>query len=351
MTKLRVVDLFAGCGGLSLGFQNAGFEIEAAFDNWEAASRVYRLNFAHPAYTVDLSDPNIIARLKLLRPGVIVGGPPCQDFSSAGKRDEELGRGDLTVTFARIVREVRPRFFVMENVPRIQTSRRLTRALAIFEACGYGLSTRVLDASLCGVPQARTRYFLIGELGGQHSALEPYLDSGLAPAPMTVREYFGTSLGLEHYYRHPRNYSRRAIYSVDEPSPTIRGVNRPVPRGYKGHPLDAVKLNPTIRQLTTTERSYIQTFPPSFRFVGSTSDLEQMIGNAVPVKLAEYVASCLAYYISDRSPCVANPHREHKLSFSLFEGSQQTLMTPCHYGQPDEQAKIENHESSALSRQ
>ena len=116
---------------------------------------------------------------------------------------------------------------------------------------------------------------------------------------MTLRDYFGDSLGFEYYYRHPRNYNRRGVFSIDEPAPTMRGVNRPVPKGYPGHPLDPVPISDSIRALTTKERALIQTFPPSFVFDGNKTDVEQMIGNAVPVKLAEFVAQALLHHIRE----------------------------------------------------
>jgi len=113
---------------------------------------------------------------------------------------------------------------------------------------------------------------------------------------MTVREYLGDELDIDYYYRHPRNYSRRGIFSVDEPAPTVRGVNRPVPDGYKGHPGDPIKVSRKLRPLTTSERARLQTFPANFKWVGSKTDLEQMIGNAVPVRLAEFVAKAILEY-------------------------------------------------------
>jgi DNA (cytosine-5)-methyltransferase 1 len=118
---------------------------------------------------------------------------------------------------------------------------------------------------------------------------------------MTIRDYFGNSLGVNHYYRHPRNYNRRGIFSIDEPSPTVRGVNRPLPKGYKGHSADSAPISNDIRPLTTLERSYIQTFPKNFQWSGTKTALEQLIGNAVPVKLAEFVGNCLQEYIRDKN--------------------------------------------------
>jgi DNA (cytosine-5)-methyltransferase 1 len=233
------------------------------------------------------------------KPDTIIAGPPCQDFSHAGKRNEDLGRGKLTVTFAEIVTAVKPKWFVMENVDRILKTKKYKAAKNSFKRACYGITEKILDASLCGVPQKRKRFFMIGELGGIDNALLPYLKRGLSKKPMTVRDYFDDTLGVQYYYRHPRTYRRRAIFSIDEPSPTIRGVNRPIPSTYKKHPRDASEPSKDIRPLTTLERSYIQTFPKRYVFEGSITDQEQMIGNAVPVKLAEYVARCILDYIAE----------------------------------------------------
>lgn len=294
---MRTVDLFAGCGGLSKGFENAGFNIVGAFENWSAAVECYRNNFSHPVYEADLSDTdNAIKMISALKPELIIGGPPCQDFSHAGKRIE-ANRASLTLSYAKIISAIKPPYFVMENVDRAQKSDTYKQARTLFKAAGYGLTETILDASLCGVPQKRKRFICIGVLNRADNELKEVVASRLGTKSTTLRDYFGNTLDFEFYYRHPRNYNRRAIFSIDEPSPTIRGVNRPVPKGYPGHPNDACELNDDIRALTTLERSLIQTFPPEYKWVGSKTEIEQMIGNAVPVKLAEYVANTLNEYI------------------------------------------------------
>jgi DNA (cytosine-5)-methyltransferase 1 len=304
---IKVVDLFAGCGGLSLGFQNAGFEIVGAFDNWQPAIEVYRKNFHHPIYCENLENlSSSIAAIKAFNPNMIIGGPPCQDFSSAGKRNEDLATGSLTIVFAKTIADLQPKWFVLENVDRFPKSQKYQQAKQILKSVGYGLSEKVLDASLCGVPQIRKRFFWIGELDGQDHTLRPYLEANFADKPMTVQDYLGNSLGTHHYYRHPRSYQRRGIFSIDEPSPTVRGVNRPVPKTYQLHPGDSAPVT-SARPLTTLERSYLQTFPKSFIFNGSKTDLEQMIGNAVPVKLAEYIALCIKQYFQDSVNAPALP--------------------------------------------
>ena len=294
---MKVVDLFAGCGGLTLGFQQAGFDVVAAFDHWEPAVDVYKANFKHPVFNVDLSEITDYSIFFQWNSDMIVGGPPCQDFSSAGKRNENNGHGSLTVSFAEIVCHVKPQWFVMENVERIITSEKLKLVKSLFKATGYGLTEIILDASLCGVPQIRKRYFLIGLLEGDDNALEYYIAKNMRQTQMTLHDYFGSSLGIEYYYRHPRSYARRGIFSIHEPSPTIRGVNRPIPKSYVKHEGDPTDDIGKVRPLTTEERSYIQTFPEHFIWLGTKTEKEQMIGNAVPVKLAEFVGRCIKEFI------------------------------------------------------
>lgn len=298
----KVLDLFAGCGGLSLGLQAAGYEVVAGFDNWDPALDVYRKNFDHPAIKLDLS--NVTSSVAALTPwmegvDMIVGGPPCQDFSSAGKRVEST-RADLTEDFASIVLALRPKIFVMENVARAQHARAFLAAEEMLASGGYGITRVVLDASRCGVPQSRKRLFTIGIQGEGHSTLLDELSEAQANRPMTVRDYLGDELDLNHYYRHPRSYARRAIFTVDEPSPTIRGVNRPVAPGYPGHPGDAIRDTSQVRPLTTRERALIQTFPADFYFGSTSTSAEQMIGNAVPAKLGEFVGRVLASHLRAR---------------------------------------------------
>lgn len=294
---MRVVDLFSGCGGLSLGFEKAGFEVVAACEWWDAAINCYKENFTHPVLKVDLSDvDSAVEVVNGFSPDMIIGGPPCQDFSHAGKRIE-ADRASLTDSYALIVSKIRPICFVMENVDRARNSNAYKSAREIFKAAGYGLTEITLDASLCGTPQKRKRFIVFGVLGQEDGFALDLFMSRQSKSPMTVRDYYGDSLGFEFYYRHPRNYSRRGIFSIDEPAPTMRGVNRPVPKGYPGHPNDACPVSEDLHALTTKERALIQTFPNDFKWVGSKTDVEQMIGNAVPVNLAKYVAETVKIYM------------------------------------------------------
>lgn len=292
---MRAIDLFSGCGGMSLGFQNAGFDVVAAFDNWEPAVNIYSKNFSHPIYNADLNEEAPIQLIESFHPDIIIGGPPCQDFSIAGYRN--MGkRANLTIRYAEIINRLKPKWFVMENVYNIERMPVLPKATEIFKDAGYGLTTRILNASYCGVPQARMRFIMVGHFDDRDDFLGEMLDSRQSEKPMTLYDYLGDSLHTEYYYMHPRSYNRRAVFSIYEPSATIRGVNRPIPEGYKRHHADKADISDGVRSLTSKERSYIQTFPESFVFEGKKTDVEQAIGNAVPVKLAEYIARCIADY-------------------------------------------------------
>lgn len=126
-------------------------------------------------------------------------------------------------------------------------------------------------------------------------------------------------MNINAYYRHPTTYSRRAIFGVNEVAPTIRGVNRPKPRTYKHHPRDAVSESEmhNVAQLSFLQRALIQTFPQNYQFENlqlSRGDLEQMIGNAVPVNLAHFVASRIQEYINTRN--LGGPVMEDRQAFS-----------------------------------
>ena len=202
---MRTVDLFSGCGGMSLGFQSAGYNIVAAFENWPAAIECYKQNFKHPVIETDLSivDEAII-RIKKYQPDLIIGGPPCQDFSNAGNRTEGE-RAELTHSFAKIITAVKPKFFVMENVARASESEAYKKARKLFIDNGYGLTEIVLDASHCNVPQKRNRFFCIGGLNQDDSFLSAILRAKQTVLPLSVRDYYSEkkyTLEFEYYYRH-----------------------------------------------------------------------------------------------------------------------------------------------------
>ena len=167
----NVIDLFAGCGGMSLGFELAGYDVPLAIEMDEWASETYRKN--HPKTKVLTEDVTKLTNLDdLLDPNVevdgIVGGPPCQGFSLSGSRDPKDPRNSLFMEFVRFVRRYEPKFFVMENVKGILSMRTRDGRKAVdaileeFRNAGYSVDFHVVNAAEFGVPQTRVRVMFIG---------------------------------------------------------------------------------------------------------------------------------------------------------------------------------------------
>ncbi|HCR2979374.1 DNA cytosine methyltransferase [Serratia marcescens] len=292
---MKVVDLFAGCGGLSLGFESAGLDIVLAVELWEPARKVYQKNFSHPVYDLDLSQ--VVDAVRIIEkeePDIIIGGPPCQEFSMAGSRIEG-DKAKLTYNFAEIISQVKPKWFVLENVPGAMKSITWKNSRAILEESGYGITETILNASYFGVPQNRRRFFAIGCLGEENNFIKKEIENKINPTPLTIREYAGKEFDIEYYYRHPRNWGRKGIFSIDEPAPTVRSTIRQVPPGYNAHPDDAGPLE-NARALDVRERATIQTFPKDFDFFGTLTDQNIMVANAVPVLLAKHIADSVRKY-------------------------------------------------------
>lgn len=296
---LTAVDLFCGSGGLSAGVLDSGIDVVSAYDNWPAAVKTYRRNIGDHVLEFDLGDvDSAILEASQYEADIIVGGPPCQDFSTAGKR-KEGEKADLTVAFARIVSSCNPQFILMENVPQVRLSNSYKKLRQILAPNGFKFKEFVLDSSVCGVPQLRKRFFAFGWRGNSEKEGERFarwIDEHTSSNRLTVKEYLKSEIDIEHYYRHPRNYSRRSVFTVHEPSPTIRGVNRPVPPNYKGNHLDSAPPS-SVRPLTTWERSRIQTFPSHWDWNAGNrnADAELQIGNAVPVNLAAFTTQALLF--------------------------------------------------------
>lgn len=290
---MRVVDLFCGGGGFSLGFEQAGFDVVAAADAWDKAVGNYRQNFSHECLQLDLGNvEQAIKALSQYRPQVVIGGPPCQDFSTAGKQVEGE-RAMLTEAYARIVAELAPQIFVMENVPAAVKTKTFARAIAVLEQAGYACQHAVLDASLYGVPQRRKRLFCIGaKTPDLPQKVFDRLDSKKSQHPLTVRQYLAGEIDFDFFYVHPRSYARRAVFSVDGPAPTMRGQARPIPPNYMPHPSDAGPVEQAVA-LSVAQRARIQTFPIDYEWSGTKTTLNQIIGNAVPVNFAQAVGQAI----------------------------------------------------------
>lgn len=304
---MQVLSLFCGCGGLDYGFHmNEHFVVRKSYDAMKQAVDTYNLNFSSKAEQKDvreLLDPTFDLGFA---PDVILGGPPCQDFSVAGAKT--LGeRANLTEVFVDVIRRYRPLYFVMENVPTIRTIGRSVYEVIVEKLCNasYGLSTQVVYMPDYGIPQERKRLIMIGErYGRDHAFVHPLIEAKMPVR--SLREFMENSdidLGLEgkeHIYRHPRNYSRRGVYSIDELYPTVRGCLRKMPPVYTFHDKDSTRIREAVASPDWSMAAKIQSFPPSFRFLEKNNAL--IIGNAVPPRFSEVVAEVIAtHHRSSRS--------------------------------------------------
>lgn len=325
-----LIDLFAGAGGMTLGFHRAGFRSIFAVEIDSAAAKTYAANFGSAyVYAGPIEDVE-----EFPEADVIIGGPPCQGFSPLGRDRDPHSRASLNSLwreYVRAVRAVRPAVFVVENVPEFLRSEQFATFLETFDRDpllrDYEIESAVLNAADYGVPQRRRRGFVIGSRVGRPRWPEkthgPESKDGRPYA--TVREAIG-DLPLEptgrdlHIGRNPRPASVERYKAVPEGGNRFDlARNRPdlTPACWKNktsgttdvfgrlwwdRPAYTIRteffkpekgryLHPQAhRPITHREAARLQTFPDDFVFEGSKIEIARQIGNAVPPRLAEAVA-------------------------------------------------------------
>ena len=313
--KPVLVSLFAGAGGLDLGFKEAGFDTVWANEYDKTITPTFKKNFPK----VHLDERSIVAisdeEIKAI--GLIdgvIGGPPCQSWSEAGaRRGIDDHRGQLFHDYVRFIKILKPKFFVAENVHGLMHSRNkesFENIKKMFKKEGYIVEAKLLKASNYGVPQDRERVFIVGyntdffESG--YSFPEP-----LTEPKVTLKEAIGylskVSIGSKKYLNHdltpdqtfsPIYMSRNRVRSWGEQSFTILATDRHIPIHPSAPKMEKVGKDQMrfvpghkYRRLTVRECAEVQTFPKEFEFVYSNvRHGYKMIGNAVPVKLAYHVA-------------------------------------------------------------
>jgi DNA (cytosine-5)-methyltransferase 1 len=338
---LTAIDLFSGCGGLSLGLKKAGFQVLAAVELDELAAETYLQNLR--GTLVLRSDIRRISASAMMKEcglergelDLLAGCPPCQGFSTLrtlnGHTDIDEPMNDLVFQFRRFVRALLPKTIMMENVPGLAKDDRLKYFCRSLKALGYSVKFDVLDAADFGVPQRRRRMILIASRLGEVE---------FAPKqkrPVTVRDAIGalpapgsnddklhirsakrsakiealirkiprnggsrTSLGAEHQLPcHRKTNGFKDIYgrmAWDKPAPTITGGCINPSKGRFLHPV-------AHRAVTLREASLLQNFPRRYRFPLSqgTYAVAQMIGNAFPPAFAACHARKLARHIQSNS--------------------------------------------------
>lgn len=165
MKNPKVISLFSGCGGLDLGFKLSGYNIIWANDIIEDACKTYKLNIGEHIFCGDIKE---FPLKNIPKADVIIGGPPCQSFSLVGKRDPNDERSNLVWSYLKILEQIKPKIFVMENVTGILSAKNQSGKKVIddlifaFNNIGYAISVIKLNAADYGVPQKRVRVFIIG---------------------------------------------------------------------------------------------------------------------------------------------------------------------------------------------
>lgn len=343
MTRGRptMIDLFAGAGGLSIGFEKAGFSMVAAtdWDHWSCET--LRANYpdilVHEGDIAKLDLDDFSNRIGIRTVDMIVGGPPCQGFSQLGKREKSDPRNQMWREYMRVVAYYKPKIFVMENVPQLLASEEFPKIKESARELGYVVTEKILHAVDYGAPQKRKRAIIIGSRIGFVSHPEPThvsdekrdLLNGHLPRWRTVRDAIGdlpskpdglnwhigrnpTELSLRRYKAIPAGgnrfdlptdimpecWKRKPTGSTDvfgrlewdKPSLTIRTEFFKPEKGCSLHPV-------ADRPITVREAARLQCFPDDYKLTGSNTQAAKQIGNAVPTALAHAIGRVLIKFL------------------------------------------------------
>ncbi|SHX66970.1 DNA-cytosine methyltransferase [Mycobacteroides abscessus subsp. abscessus] len=339
------MDLFAGAGGLSWGLQQAGMQCLLASDYWEDALVTYRHNMPdHPAVNADIRDLTVSKLTKMLpaKPDWIVGGPPCQGYSTVGKRNRDDPRNVLFMEFRKLVAGIKPQGFLIENVLGLKDMSFEQEVAESFKRLGYRVRFMILTSAEHGVPQLRRRVLFVGhrERGlfkgpAVTHDVEMYVTVAdaisdlppLAAGERTDRYRKQPSTPYQKLMRLPgdklqgHQVSKHPEHLVTAISFIPDGGNRTaIPPEYQprtgfhnsysrlaswlpavaitqnlGKPSGTRCIHPTQhRGLTTREGARLQSFPDRFHFVGGVTSQRLQVGNAVPPLLAQAVGEALS---------------------------------------------------------
>lgn len=308
-SKLTVLSLFTGGGGLDIGLEMAGLETVACVDNDPESCKTLRFN--RPDWHVfegDIRDYEPEGHFDL-----VVGGPPCQGFSTAGKGNPDDPRNFLWREYFRIVAKVKPMALLLENVAGMANKKNAHHLEAFIDQLkelGYSVTYGILDASCFGVPQQRKRLIVLAGLGWTPTLPVADPDAPKVTAKEAIGDLVKKKRGVHNHEPNNHaahvverwanlaegevdpNYRRGRIYG-DRPSPTIRAGGGHGPRGdhLAGfHPPIHFSLP---RQLTVRESARIQSFPDDWILQGSKTAQGRQVGNAVPPLLGKAIGESL----------------------------------------------------------
>lgn len=345
---MNVIDLFCGCGGLSYGFEKAGYNILLGIDNDSKALETFELN--HKDAKSICGDITTITYENDIKPftgdkpiDVIIGGPPCQGMSLSGPRRFEDPRNRLYLSYIRLVEEIKPKAFVIENVPGLVglfNGKIKDSIIEKFTDMGYNIQYRILCAADYGVPQSRRRVVFVGVRKGEFIYPEPVNDIVTCEMALSDLPALENDIGAEQseYISAPQNEYQELMrrnsdkvrnHIAANHSEKVKKIISLVPDGgnYKDLPEEYInsrnfhvawtrfasqKPAPTIdtghrhhfhykfnRVPTVRECARLQSFPDDFIFLGNKTQQFRQVGNAVPPLLAQCIAKSLKEQIKE----------------------------------------------------
>ena len=343
---MNVLDLFCGCGGLSYGFEKAGYNILLGIDNDSKALETFELNhkgsksicgdITSITYRKDIK--SIIGDRKI---DVIVGGPPCQGMSLSGPRKFDDPRNSLYLSYIRLVNEIKPKAFVIENVPGLVglfNGQIKDSIIEKFTEMGYNIKYQILCASDFGVPQNRRRVVFVGLKNGEFVYPEPLDEVVTCEMALSDLPSLQNDIGTEQaqYVTAPQNKYQELMrcnsntvrnHIAANHSEKVQKIISLVPDGgnYKDLPEEYInsrnfhvawtrfasqKPAPTIdtghrhhfhykynRVPTVRECARLQSFPDDFIFLGNKTQQFRQVGNAVPPLMAQVIAEQLSKFL------------------------------------------------------
>ncbi len=354
MTNIKplVLDMFCGCGGLSRGFMDAGYEVVLGIDHDEAALKSFKANHGNAeAVKLDLFLPESIDEIEKIignrQIDVLVGGPPCQGFSLAGPRNEEDDRNKLYKAMVEVANRLKPKVVVLENVPglaKLYGGKAKKRIYEDFEELGYTMNDKVLYAPEYGIPQIRKRIFFVGVLNGDEKFEYPnptHTEENFVTCKDAIGDLpplNGDSLGetpTEYIMEPMTDYQKlmrknsELIYNHIGTKHTDKVVHLislvPEGKNYKSLPeelQEGIKYNEALTRYhsekpsrtidtghrthfhykwnripTARENARLQSFPDDFIFYGNKTQQYRQVGNAVPPMLGYHLGKKILDYI------------------------------------------------------
>lgn len=314
-----VLDLFAGCGGLSLGFEAVGFKT-VGFEKLEDAAETYRKNLLGECYTQELSIDTVYPNAD-----IVIGGPPCQPFSVGGKQLGLKDSRDGFPIFIAAIEQVQPEVFLFENVRGLLYKNKwyLKEVINHLEGLGYTVSARLLNAKKFGVPQNRERVIVIGAKDMIHfpSCLNKMVTVGEALGALATQipenaKFLTPSMDkyIAKYEKASKCINPRDLY-LDRPSRTLTCRNL---AGATGD-MHRIKLpDGRRRRITAREAARLQSFPDWFEFHGNETGVFNQIGNAVAPYFAFALAKEIKKYFHPEYNSADDPIKDENNQLLLF---------------------------------